>query len=249
MLWNNPWIDLAIAGTHLGPLPPNMGTSRFVMDTRETLDISGWISFVGTQLSPEIVYYRLQRSYIACLYDGALVATCVLRKTNPNTYTIETLLAKPKSRGYGALLIHAAVHALYRVGPCSLVYTWELNLKTLIWAYMRGWLRSMLALEYGWVRPPTKKYESPSLDKPIHAYGLWLSDSGLNDNYVYIEPDPGTDITKISWNFCTNKTLWIKSSVCPGPGWRWTGEFIVIGGLNTKMKYFHTGLEISSYSS
>ena len=249
-MWSNPWIDLAIAGTRIGPPTPNLGTSRFVLETRATLDISGWISFVETHWSPEIVHYRLQGSYIACLYTDKLVATCVLRNTSPNTYTIETLLAKPKGRGYGALLIHAAVHALYqRVGPHKLMYTWELNLKTLIWAYMRGWLRSMVALEYGWVRPPTEKYESPALDKPIHAYGLWLSDSGLNDNYVYIESDPDTDLTKISWNFCTNKTLWIKSSVCPGPGWRWTGEFIVIGGLNTKKKQFLTGLEISSYSS
>ena len=248
MIWNNPWVDLAIAGTLLGPLPPDLGTCRFALETRETLDISGWTSFIGTYWSPEIVHYRLQQSYIGCLYDsGKLVATCVLRK-GPNMYTFETLLARPKRRGYGALVIHAAVYALYQhVGPHTLMYTWELTLKTLILAYLRGWLKSMLALEYGWIRPATDTYESRALDKPIHVHGLWLSDSGLNDNYVYVEPDPDTDLAKISWTFCTNKTLWVKSSICPGPRWRWTGEFIVSGGLNTKnIKNYNRGMEITS---
>lgn len=204
------------------PVPrlPSGFTCR--LESRDSVDITKWSALVGTLWGPHVVRSRLRDSVIPCLYDtsGALVATCVFRPDDPGIYLLETLVARPRRKGYGGHLLHAGVYMLYgRVGPHSLVYAWELNAAQLIWTWMRGWMASMISLEYGWITTGSVPDE----------LSMRYSDSGLGDGIVHMSsaslPAPG------------HKKLWMSSSTCPGPGWSWTGEFIVIGGLNKKPGY------------
>jgi len=238
MIWDNLWTQIAILGTSLGPPPPPRSECHFIIETRDSLDLSGWIALVGTRWPPDIIYYRLQNAYIPCLYKNeVMVATCVIRKTE--SFCLETLVAKPQRQGYGGQLIHETIYELYkRFGPPTLTYVWELTALGLVQAYMKGWLRSMVAMEYGWSYK-TKDHTSEirDLSKPYHTMGLWFSDSGLEDGYIFIERDPETDLLTIDWSkIRTKKTLWMQSPVCPGTGWTWTGEFIIIGNINRRGK-------------
>jgi hypothetical protein len=102
---------------------------------------------------------------------------------------------------------------------------------------MKGWLKSMVALEYGWSyrSKNSNSIDFDNLSQPYHIKGLWFSDSGLEDGYIFIEKDPETDLLSIDWKqFQTKKTLWMQSPICPGVGWNWTGEFIVCGNINRR---------------
>ena len=50
-------------------------------------------------------------------------------------------------------------------------------------------------------------------------------ESGIDD-VVYCSPAPVKPYLK------KRCKVWTISSICPGPGWSWTGEFIITGNLN-----------------
>lgn len=196
MLWSDAWTEVAVqGGTRLPPPPPVHRDLTFVMKDRDSVDLNReWVPFVQTKMA---VYNRLANCLIPCLYkDSTLVGTLVFRHIDTNRWAIETLVARPQRCGYGGYLIHAAIHALYeRVGPHMLVYVWELRAPQLWLAYWKGWLKSMVAMEYG-----------------------WISEKG-----------------------------WLSSKTKPGNGWRWTGEFVVVGNINCisdKILHYSNPMEI-----
>lgn len=209
MLWSDPWTQIASAGKTLIPVPtPRLPPEiTFVMKTQ--VDETWW-GFVGSPVRSNI-----DSCLIPCLYqNGVLVATCIFRPHPqiPNIYALETLVARPRGQGYGGHLLHAAVH---RIGPnAGFVYVWELSLAGLIGSWLKGWLRSMVCLEYGWVHAGNHKpAKTPYID------------SGLGDGYIYMfEPD--RQILDVP------QKAWTAAKKCPGPGWSWTGEFVVTGNLN-----------------
>ena len=211
MLWSDPWVQIASAGKTLIPVPtPRLPPGvTFVMRTKVDEE---WLNFVGSARSN---ISCLDSCLAPCLYqDGVLVATCIFRP-HPvaQVYALETLVAKPRGQGYGGHLLHAAVH--YMGSNVGYVYVWELSLAGLIGSWLKGWLASMVRLEYGWIHAgnhnPTK---TPYIE------------SGLDDGYIYMfEPDHQIlDVPQKAWT---------AAKKCPGPGWSWTGEFVITGNLNT----------------
>jgi hypothetical protein len=105
------------------------------------------------------------------------------------------------------------------MGPnTGFVYVWELSLAGLIVSWFKGWLASMVRLEYGWIHEGKGKGNHTPTKTPY-------VDSGLGDGYIYMfEPDhPILDVPQKAWT---------AAKKCPGPGWKWTGEFVVTGNLN-----------------
>jgi hypothetical protein len=130
-------------------------------------------------------------------------------------------------------------------GPFVLAYTWELTAAQLCFAWWRGWLASAAAIQYGWVFRSSQEDGSctfcPEQDVwkpvglrpvlPIEVDGAIVSDSGLGDGWGYVSafsgtPDWITVAKKGGW-----RALWMRSLTAP-TGWRWTGEFVVVGLLN-----------------
>jgi hypothetical protein len=140
----------------------------------------------------------------------------------PAVYALETLVAV-KGHRYGSLVLHAGIYTMYqKVGPHTLVFVWELRASQMIKAYIKGWLTSMIQLEYGWI------YTSDSdltvdLSLPKKIDGITYSASGIDD-LVYCNPGTVEPIKA--------KKIWCIASTCPGSGWTWTGEYIVTGNLN-----------------
>ena len=163
MIWSDPWIALATDKSGPGPwcttLPPPVpempvGTT-FRCQRWSEVDAVAWTALVGTRWSADALQQRLTDAWVPCLYaDKTLVGTCVLRSPRPNEgqpwWILETLKAE---KGYGTLLMRATMIWIYRhgSGPFALAYTWELTGAQLLGAWWRGWLQSMVALEYGWV--------------------------------------------------------------------------------------------------
>jgi len=219
-MWSDPWTCVARTGrTLLSPPPPNMSDCTMILQTRDSLP-SSWTDLVGTSLAPNIIHSRLESCLVPCLYrDSNLVATCVFRPhpTDIGVYAIETFVAQ-KGHKYGRLLLHSAIYEMYqRIGPHAYVFIWELTVFQLIGAYMKGWLTSMVSLEYGWMY---LCLGNQKMDDRI----TYL-ESGIDD-VVYCSPAPVTPYLK------KRGKVWTISSICPGPGWSWTGEFIITGNLN-----------------
>lgn len=224
MLWTDPWVQIASATkTHLPPPPPRLPPNvTFQIQTRDTIGPK-WATFVGTHFSPKVIHKRLEGCSIPCLYrEGVLVATCVFRPhpTQANIYMIETLVARPQNERFGGHLLHSAVYET-RAGY---VFTWEVSLVGLIACYWKGWLASMVRLEYGWIN----KGPGPArnlMTMPFLLYGTWFSDSGINDGFLYAfqEGDTMTAVPAKSWTIAKKN---------PGPGWVWNGNFVVTGNLN-----------------
>jgi hypothetical protein len=211
-----------------------------------------WKALVKTKWSRDDLYVRLKDATLACLYrDGIMIATCVLRPQAGNWWILETFVSKETRRGNGNLLVRSVMTWIYNTyGPFILSYTWELNALQLSWAWYRGWLKSMVAIQYGWV------YKQQAVAKKTIIEPKWIdtsggsaciSLSGLDDGYAYVhryERDPKwSDIAQ------TYGSLWMRSSQKPGSEWKWTGEFIVVGFLNCSKpdrKYDWITAEIAS---
>lgn len=212
MLWTDPWVQIASAGKTLIPVPtPRLPSGvTFVMKTQVDED---WLSLIGTPVKTNIGPDCL----IPCLYKaGILVATCIFRShphSKQRVYALETLVAKPRGQGYGGHLLHAAVH--YMGSNTGFVYVWELSLAGLIVSWFKGWLASMVRLEYGWIHAGNGfSTKTPYIE------------SGLDDGYIYMfEPDK--EILAVP------QKAWTAAKKCPGPGWSWSGEFVITGNLNT----------------
>jgi len=237
MIWDDPWLRAALAGgTRLPPLPAG-GIEVFQADTIPNLE--EWIALVGTRWTAAEVRARLAGAWIPCLFQGALVATCVLRPKG-DLWILETLHGR---KGFGAPLLRAVVPWIYsRVGPFSLGYTWELSVAGLVGAWSRGWLASAVAIQYGWSwsrafgcgfcskgKETKSSFVVPVVIQTEKGIAV-VSDSGRQDGWGHVlayrgEPDWAI-ISEGRWN-----SLWMRSATGP-PTWSWTGEFVVVGILN-----------------
>jgi hypothetical protein len=147
--------------------------------------------------------------------------------------------------GYGTLLMRSLMTWIWRHvgGPFVLAYTWELTAVQLVAAWWRGWLASAAAIQYGWVwrtegscifcpEQEVWKPVGPRPVLPLTVDGATISDSGLGDGWGYVSSYVGTP----DWSAVAKKggwrALWLRASDSPGPLWRWTGEFVVVGLLN-----------------
>lgn len=260
MIWGDPWTEIATqksgSGRFCTTLPPPRSPLplRFLDNQKPNQE---WLDFVRTRWTIEEAALRLTDAVIPCLFDddGILVATCVLR--HRDVWILETLRAV---HGWGARFLRAVIPWLWfeKVGgPFIMAYTWELSLPGLLGAWWRGWLRSAAEIQYGWAWTsegescgfcPDNGWEpvGPRLAMPTYFQDpsengfAVISDSGLVDGWGYVLafrgiPDWSTAAKKGGW-----KRLWMRRSVSPGPGWSWTGEFVVVGLLN-----YNCGLRLS----
>lgn len=252
MIWSDPWVELAMqkGGTTLVPPPtPLAPGQRFQCMTVAELNLETWIDLVGTRWTREELVLRLQGAWIPCLFQVSdLVATCVLRhKSDQDFWILETLRAR---KGFGTPLLRAVIPWLFDKagGPFSLGYIWELSLPGLIAAWIKGWLSSAVAIQYGWAlglteagcsfcpttqwNPIGPRLALPTLFQDGDSLAI-ISDSGLGDGWGNVSvcrglPDWSAIAKKGGW-----RSLWMRASARPA-GWFWTGEFIVVGFLNYK---------------
>jgi hypothetical protein len=252
MIWDDPWIAVATDQggeprtfcTTLPPPVPDLPAGVVFKCVRASdVDLAMWADLVRTRWTPAELLERLANTWIPCLetVDG-LVATCVLRPQDGSRWILETLKAQ---RGFGTLLMRSLMTWIWRYvnGPFVLAYTWELTAAQLMAAWWRGWLASAATFQYGWVwRPsgdactfcPEQEPWNPVGPRPvmpIEVDGVILSDSGLGDGWGYISSYTGTP----DWTAVAKKggwrALWMRSAEAPS-GWRWTGEFVIVGLLN-----------------
>jgi hypothetical protein len=248
MIWDEPWTQIALqpGGTTIPPpKTPLEAGQRFEVVTASKLDLGLWADFVGTRWTREELAQRLEGAVMPCLwYRDQLVATCVLRRSQ-GVWILETLRAK---KGNGRALLRATVPWLYAAaaGPFTMMYVWELSLPGLVSAWARGWLTSATRLQYGWSWTeegapcgfcPDQRWEplGPRLTLPTlfqdTSGSAVVSDSGLGDGWGYISTVRGAP----NWSAIAKKGdwrhLWIRSEAGPA-GFRWSGEFIVVGALN-----------------
>jgi hypothetical protein len=81
-----------------------------------------------------------------------LVATCCLVLVDPtvNLWVLEALKAK-KGNGYGSQLLQCVMPWLYaNFKRFMLGYTWELSVVGVVCAFLKGWMRSVVDIQYGW---------------------------------------------------------------------------------------------------
>jgi len=249
MIWGDDWTYTACqkggAGRFCTTLPPPrtvlpVDVAFRVLQGSKNPEKPGqeWLDLVETRWTIEEAALRLADAWIPCLYNKeTLVATCILRFVE-DVWILETLHAK---KGWGTALIRAVIPWLYdRAGPFIMAYTWELSLPQLLAAWWRGWLRSAAEIQYGWAFntegcgfcPGGWEPIGPRPAMPIEIDGAIVSDSGLVDGWGHVlrfhgVPDWTAVAKKGGW-----KRLWKRSCISPGPGWSWTGEFVVVGLLN-----------------
>jgi len=261
MIWDEPWTQIALqpGGTTIPPpKTPLEAGQRFEVLLASKLDLGLWADFVGTRWTRQELAQRLEGAFIPCLwFREQLVATCVLRRRplettcvlrrRPPIWILETLRAKER-QGYGRALLRATIPWLYAAdgGPFTMMYVWELSLPGLVSAWTRGWLTSATRLQYGWSwtedgapcgfcpgqgwEPLGPRLTLPTLFQDASGSAV-VSDSGLGDGWGYISivrgaPNWSAIAKKGGWRY-----LWMRSAVGP-TGFRWSGEFIVVGALN-----------------
>lgn len=266
MIWDDPWISAALepAGAHLPPIPADLPTGvRFHCwpdGSGDGLDLADWADFVRTGWGPAALTGRLRGCWVATLYErGHLRATCVLRWRGGNTWLLETLTARPRAAGWGRLLMRAAVRWLWDwTGGCFVLgFWWELNLRTAVVAWWRGWLQAAKRVERGWLYVVPQPAEGGACDfceitqrrhpwlprrappaQPVLLRGAgWsvvASDSGLGDGWCYISHWEGP----ADWQSVAKHgdwvALWARGWEAPsGPGWSWTGELVILAALAT----------------
>ena len=245
MLWSDPWIEAATApgGTDKPPPVPELPTGlRFTCVQISDLNINEWRSFIGSSLSTQKLVERIGNDWVACLHKGfRSIATCVLRPRG-STWILETLFARERGNGYGTLLLRSAIPWIWnRVGRFTLVYTWELSVLGLASAWWRGWLRSAVAIERGWILREGPcgfcsdlsggHFNVPMLFRDGTSSAV-VVDSALGDGCGYVQawrgsPSWSSIMKRGSWS-----SLWCRGSVAPPGPWLWTGEFVVVGALN-----------------
>ena len=261
------------------PAPPELPAGLFFRCVHVE-DMSGslllqWRTLVGTQWSLAALQERLAGAWIAMLVaDGRQnpVATCVLRPRGSASavWLLETFVARPRGAGYGTLLSRHAIPWVWSQGCRSLVYTWELGPVGIGVAWWRGWLRTAVAYEWGWVlrRDDSKscsfcpeiltanvsQFTMPVLIRDERRGDSWtiVSDSGLGDGWGYVLMTSGpvdwpTVFQKGGW-----RALWYRGTGAPqGAGWKWTGEIVVTGVIGitpppTVMQRLRLSSEVAS---
>lgn len=244
MLWSDPWIEAATApgGTDESPPVPTLPVgTRFTCIQASDLDITEWRRFIGSSLSEQKLVERIGYDWVCCLCGSQLIATCVLRPRG-STWLLETLFARKRGHGYGNLLVRSATSWIWnRCGRFTLVYTWELSILGLASAWWRGWLRSAVSIERGWILRESpcgfcsdlsgSRFNVPMLFRDSSG-SVVILDSGLGDGCGYVqmwrgEPSWDSIMKRGSWS-----SLWCRDSIQPPGSWLWTGEFVVVGALN-----------------
>lgn len=265
MIWEDPWIDNPTTSPPEPPaLPVGLEFRCVRVSDMEPLFLR-WSLLVGTQWPAAALRKRLTGAWVALLVVSETsdpVATCVLRPGDGWTWALETFVVAAEARGagFGRLLLRHAVPWAWSQGCRSLVYTWELTLGPLLTAWRRGWLRTAVAYEWGWVLRssggsgcnfcPVAAAVSQGPAEPLlfGARGTYavVSDSGLCDGWGYVMLTSG-DGSVDFWNSIMQKggwrALWYRGPSAPGSGWRWSGEVVVVGvigatpeGLNARLR-------------
>lgn len=253
MIWDDPWVQLAMqrgsgseqfCTTLPPPSTPLAPGQVFRCLQVSDLDLVGWNDLVGSRWTTEELVCRLEEAWIPCLFlEGDLVATCVLRQ-KPQMWLLETLRAR---KGFGTPLLRAVIPWLYTAtgGPFVLGYTWELSGPGLISAWWRGWLGSVApgGVQYGWSWAPPgdecnfcprgweplgPRLALPTLFQDVSGSAVVSEGEGWGHVLAVRGTPAWSEIAKKGgW-----RRLWMRSASCPGPGWVWTGEFVVVGLLN-----------------
>ena len=246
MLWSDPWIEAATApgGTDLAPPVPELPTGfRFTCVQVSGLNINEWRNFIGSSLTDQQIAERIGDDWISCLHEGPrLIATCVLRARG-STWLLETLFTRERGSGYGNLLVRSVMTWIWnRVGRFTLVYTWELSALGLAVAWWRGWLRSAVAIERGWILRDGPcgfcsdlsggRFNIPVFFRDGSGSAI-VVDSGLGDGCGYVQAWRGSPPWELIMKRGSWSSLWCRGSVAPSGPWLWTGEFVVVGALNT----------------
>jgi hypothetical protein len=242
--------------TTLPPPPPAPDTGRFECRRWAEVPAEAWIERVGTRWSPAELELRLTDAWIPLLYDesGALVATCVLRPRGgvENVWLLETLRAVPR---WGSRLMRHLMTWIWLAdsrgggNPFILGFTWELTVAQLAVAWWRGWLAAATTVEMGWMfraegcsfcpsknketwQPLHPRFAEPALFQQGHAWAI-VNDSGLGDGWGHVVAWRGD----LDWSAVAERgrwrSLWVRSVDAPSPKWWPTGEFVVVGLLNS----------------
>jgi hypothetical protein len=131
------------------------------------------------------------------------------------------------------------------VGPFILGFTWELSAAALAIAAMRGRLQASATIHGGWIysAPNVQSRESKysnliQITCPTGEYAI-VTDSGLGDHMGYVLDVSG----EMPWAAIAKKggwqQLWMHAATSPGPDWKWTREFVVVGFLNANQPMPH----------
>jgi hypothetical protein len=207
-----------------------------------------WISVVGTGWTLAELIGRLENAWIPWLSQGPkLVGTAVFRPGlggRDKHWLLETL----RGRGFGRLLMEAGRRWLWIAsgGPYVLAFVWELSVPGLVGAWARGWMRSCVALQRGWVFAtsgcsfcphdvPVRLTPRPATPLMIQTGdGAWaiVNDSGADDGWGHVCQWGGA----VDWTAVAKKggwgRLWARAEMAPSAEWRWSGEFVVVAALN-----------------
>lgn len=236
MIWDDPWTYVAIRDRETTLFPP-ITYEEHHLEIATTVDQS-WCDFVKTNWTPDIVNSRLQWGGTAYVLQApAKDATCIVRRhpAASSVWILETLHAQ---KGRGSQFMRTVISWLWRVqGARGVMFVWELQGIALLKAGSRGWLSASVEYQWGW---------SMSLDGcnwcgstsvgrtplPTAHESAIVSDSGKGDGIGYVykwsgdNPNWKAVATAGGW-----RGLWTRSTKCPGPEWRWTGEVVIVAAL------------------
>jgi hypothetical protein len=213
-----------------------------------------WISVVGTGWSIAELTGRLEYAWIPWLALGPkLIGTAVFRPGlggQEKHWLLETLRVATtvRGRGFGRLLMEAGRRWLWTStgGPFVLAFVWELSVPGLVAAWARGWMRSCVALQRGWIFAvsgcgfcphdiPVRLGSRPAAPLRIQTGGdAWavVNDSGAEDGWGHVCQWSGS----VDWTTVAKKggwgRLWMRADAAPSTEWRWSGEFVVVAALN-----------------
>jgi hypothetical protein len=216
-----------------------------------------WIAFVHTGWTVVEVQERLRGAFIPVLLDasGQLLGTCVLRPRSDRWWLLETLRAE---RGHGSTVIRAVFYWLWKhtEGQFRIAFLWEMSLAGAAWClYGRGWWRAMRRIHWGWTwsdpetgcgwcpltvetAPWKKRHATPVLVSG-DGWSAVVSDSGARDSYGWVLATSSSSTSgSIPWNTITKtmgwRRLWCHAASPPPGQWRWSGEVVVVGAMNSR---------------
>jgi GNAT superfamily N-acetyltransferase len=271
MIWSDAWTIAATDwrpnstfNTTLPPPPIELPTGiRFDCLRFSALDAqqTEWIELVGTGWSAAELKEKLGSAWIPLLLGptGEMLGTAIFwprQGGEQNHWLLETLriVQSQRGRGLGRLLMAAGRRWLWSYGceggggnPFVLAYTWELSGPGLIAAWWRGWLRSAVTVQRGWVFAVAGCGFCPDptgLPNPLRSpLPRWLSTDG-GETWAIVNDSGGADgwghvcmwSGAVDWISVAKKggwrRLWARADAAPSSEWRWSGEFVVVSALN-----------------
>jgi len=244
-MWDHAWAHVASAGkTSLPPPLPDLTEGfSFTCYAGYPADIQSWIALVGTRWTSADLVERLKETWIPCLFfEGRLVATCVLRRSEGG-WILETLVSRRK--GSAEPLLRSAVRFVWgQWGPFSLFFTWELSLFQLVGTWWKGWSKAIRAVHSTWVwtadcfchhkglHVNKGRFVMPTvIEPPDHSWSATVSDSGLEDGWGYVLDFTGSP----DWSSVAKRGGWLSLWAYgprPGSEWGFTSHVVTVGALN-----------------